>query len=369
MTTPTRLKIAFIGAGGINYNAHCGAVETFPEGYEVLGVCDPVVESAQKLAERAGPQTRVFDTMEALYDAIGDQVEGVIIGTPHFLHQPGGAFFLERGIPVLLEKPATCNLKELDSLRALEKEGAFIQVAQMQRFDPEAMWLRDYVQDAEKFGMPVSFDMNIWQNIEGYIQGNHNHWILDGKKAGGGICISVACHPIDILRYITGQDFTEVTAIGRFDPPFTNGAESSCSALFKMSGGLTGTLHASYKPTRVPYSQRLVLFGERGSLYQDANMGDYGGAYTAVSADPNIDTFKAMYGGFEPIAEQVKSAYPDAEKNSYATQLHHFREAVLSGTRPTQNTLDQNYNTIAVLDAIAASMASGKTEAVKPLEA
>lgn len=297
MTTPTPLKIAFIGAGGINYHAHCAAVETFPEGYEVMGVCDPNLENARKLAARMGPQTQVFSSMEELHEGIGDQLEAVIIGTPHFLHQPGSAYFLERGIPILLEKPATCTLEELDSLLALEKDGAFIQVAQMQRFDPEAMWLKEFIQDEEKFGMPVSFDMNIWQNIEGYIQGNRDHWILDGKKAGGGICISVACHPLDLLCYMTGQDFTEVTAIGRFDPPFTNGAESCCSALFKMSGGLTGTLHGFYKPTRVPYSQRLVLFGERGSLYQDAKMGEYGGKYTAVSADPMIDTFPAMFGG------------------------------------------------------------------------
>ncbi|MEX0325286.1 MAG: Gfo/Idh/MocA family protein, partial [Puniceicoccaceae bacterium] len=206
-----------------------------------------------------------------------------------------------------------------------------------------------------------------WQNIQGYVRGRYDHWILDGRKAGGGICISVACHPLDLLRFITGQDFTEVTAIGRFDPPFKNGAESSCSALFKMSGGLTGTLHASYKPTRVPYSQRMVLFGERGSLYQDAKTGDYAGPFSTVSADPVIDTFPAMYGGFEPIAKKVKEAYPDAETNPYAAQLLHFRESVLAGRKPLQNTLEMNYNTIAVLDAIAASLSSGKTERVKQL--
>ncbi|MEX0324994.1 MAG: Gfo/Idh/MocA family protein, partial [Puniceicoccaceae bacterium] len=168
-TNDHRLKIAFIGAGGINSLAHYDAVQAHPELYEILGVCDPVIPAAEKLAERCGPQTKPFASMEALYEAIGDQVEGVVIGTPHFQHEPGGIFFLERGIPILMEKPVTCNLRELEALQALEKDGVFVQVAQMQRFDPEAMWLKDYVQSPETFGELVSFDLNVWQNIQGYV--------------------------------------------------------------------------------------------------------------------------------------------------------------------------------------------------------
>lgn len=361
------LKIAFIGAGGIVKDAHLTAIELYPDCFDVLGISDPHFPSARKQAERCGPETQAFESMEALYDAIGDQLDAVVVATPHFLHEPSGRYFLERGIPVLMEKPVACNLRELEALMALEKDKAFIQVAQQQRFEPEARWLKDFIHSGERFGEPLSFDLNIWQNIEGYVAGRYDHWILDGEKAGGGICISVGCHPLDLIRFITGQDFTEVTAIGRFDPPFKNGAESSCSALFRMSGGLSGTLHASYKPTRIPYSQRLVLFGERGSLYQDAKTGQYAGAYTAVSADPKIPGWFDMYGGFEPIAEQVKASYPNAINNPYASQLLSFRESVFSGGKPEENSLEINYNTIAVLDAIAASMQSGKTETVRQL--
>lgn len=363
----TPLKIAFIGSGAIVEGVHFSAVEKHSELFNVIGISDINIESAKRLAEKFGSGTRAFDSMETLYNEIGQQIDAVVIATPHFLHEPGGRFFLERGIPALIEKPAACNLKEVDSLLSHEREGAFIQVAQQQRFGREAIWLRDYIQDKEKFGKPLSFDLNIWQNIEGYIAGNYTHWILDGKKAGGGICISVACHPLDLLRFITGQDFTEVTAIGRFDPPFHNGAESSCSALFKMSGGLSGTLHASYKPTRVPYSQRLVLFGERGSLYQDTKMGDYSGPFLTASEDPKISQFQDMYGEFHAIQEHVDASFHDMEENPYAAQLLHFREAVIQGEKPTQNSLEINYNTMATLDAISTSISSGRTETVQQL--
>ncbi|MEX0324924.1 MAG: Gfo/Idh/MocA family protein [Puniceicoccaceae bacterium] len=360
------LKIAFIGSGGIS-GFHASAIEKRPELFNVIATCDINVANARKLADRFGPEVRAFDSMEELYDAVGSDLQGIVSCLPHFLHHPVGEYFLKRGIPVLMEKPVTCNLAELNSLRELETETTFVQAGQMQRFTPEAIWLKDFVQDSERFGEPVSFDLNIWQNIEGYVQGNYDHWILDGKKAGGGICISVGVHPLDLLRFITGQDFTEVTALGRFDPPFTNGAESSCSVLFKMNGGLTGSLHASYKPTRVPYSQRMVLLGERGSLYQNSQEGSYHGPYKAISADPIINDFQDMYGTFEPIDDLVKTAYPNLDPDAFLTQLLHFRNAVFGKRRPTQNSLDINHNTIAVLDAIATSLRSGKTEAVQQL--
>lgn len=352
-----------MGSGGISA-AHAEAMEADPEAFRVLGTCDIDPAVARKLAARFGPEVPAFTSMESLYEDVGAELEGVLVCLPHYLHERAAAFFLERGVPVLMEKPVTCNLMELERLRRLETRTAFVQAGQMQRFEPESLWLRDTIGDAEAFGAPVSFDLNIWQNIEGYVAGKTDHWILDGEKAGGGICISVAVHPLDLLRFITGQDFTEVMAMGRFDPPFKNGAESSCSALFRMSGGLTGTLHASYKPARVPYSQRLVLFGERGSLYQDAQTGAYAGPYLMASADPAIRSFAEMYGDFEPIAEKVRAAFPEPGGNGFARQLRHFREAVRERRRPEQNTLDINHNTIAVLDAIGASLRSGGVEAV-----
>ncbi len=365
-TPPSPTHIAFVGCGGIAYNQHAKAVLSFPDEFKVVAVCDPTRPNAEKLAERFGSETAIFESIEEMYDAIGTELHGVVLTTPHDAHLPGGLFFLERGIPVLIEKPVTLNLAELKQLQAAETAGAFVQVGQMQRFDPEAWWLKDFVQSAERFGRPISFDLNIWQNIHGYTRGNSDHWILNGKKAGGGICTSVGVHPLDILRFITGQDFVEVTAKGRFDAPFVEGAESSCSALFEMSGGLTGTLHASYQPPRIPYAQRLVLFGERGSLFQNNKIGDYAGPYTMVSEDPHIDDFMAMFGNFTPIAEEVKQAYPE-KSNPFALQLIHFREAILEDRKPEENTLEKNFNTIAVLEAIAKSMQSGETVKVETL--
>ncbi len=362
------LHIAFVGCGGIAYNQHAKAVLSCPDQFRVVAVCDPSRAHAEKLAERFGSDTAVFETMESMHDGVGTELDGVILTTPHDAHLPGGLFFLERGIPVLIEKPVTLNLEELRQLQAKERPGAFVQVGQMQRFDPEAWWLRDFVQSRERFGTPLTFDLNIWQNIHGYTRGNSDHWILNGRKAGGGICTSVGVHPLDILRFITGQDYINVTAKGRFDPPFTAGAESSCSALFEMSGGLTGTLHASYQPPRIPYAQRLVLFGERGSLFQNNKIGDYAGPYTMVSEDPHIDDFMAMFGDYTPIAEEVNKTYPDQKGSPFSLQLLHFREAILKGRTPTENTLEINFNTIAVLEAIAKSMQTGMTVSVEQLE-
>ncbi len=366
MSDSPRLRLAFIGSGGIS-NAHANVIEKHPDLFEVVATCDIHQPSAEKLAARFGENIPALSSSEDLFAQVGSQLQAVIICTPHFLHFPAAEFFLRQGIPALVEKPVVCHLDEWTRLRELETDRAFVQAGNMQRFDAESLWLRDFVQSADTFGAPRSFDLNIWQNIQGYIGGNDQHWILDGEKAGGGICISVGIHPLDLLRFITGQDFTHVTASGRFDPPFTNRAESSCSTLFQMSGGITGTLHASYQPSRVPYAQRMVLYGERGGVYQQPEMGNYAGPYLTHSADPNITTFGDMFAAFEPIAEKAKAAYPQGASGGFAGQLLHFREAVLACRKPQENSLDINHNTIAVLDAIADSLQSGQTVEVTSL--
>jgi len=137
----------------------------------------------------------------------------------------------------------------------------------MQRFGREENWIKDWL-GSDKFGDPLLFNLDIYQNIEGDTGGREGFWILDKRRAGGGIVISVAIHILDLLRYWLDDDFVEVYARGRLDPPFTHGDESTVAATLTTRRGVMGTLNCSYTTKRCPYSQRTMLFGTHGTLYQ-----------------------------------------------------------------------------------------------------
>lgn len=364
--TTSPVRIAIMGAGGIN-NAHRVAFELHPDRLAMAGVADPVLAAAEALASPFG--CPAFTDPATMLDVLDGKVDAVLVTTPHFLHLPHAALALERGLPVLVEKPATCTLDEMRQLQALEKQhGSFVQAGQMQRFGQAENWLKNWL-NSGAFGEPRLFNLDIYQNIEGYISGKDSPWILDKRRSGGGIVISVAIHILDLLRYWFDDDFVGVTAMGRFDPPMQNGAESTCAVLLKTRRGMIGTLNSSYTVARCPYSQRSMIFGTHGTLAQHMEQigGGYAGPYYVSSSGglPSPE-WNMMYSGFESVAEcmAAETGFVSApHPGPFVNQMLAFADCVRAG-HPGENSLARNFNTIAVIEAIARSLATGQTEVV-----
>jgi predicted dehydrogenase len=363
-------RIAFLGAGGIS-GAHKEAFKLHPERLAGVAVADPNREAAEKLGADLGRDVAIFADYRKMFDTMRDRIDGVVITTPHFLHAPMAADALERGLPALVEKPITCTLKELRYLQSLEKPGVFVQAGQMQRFGGEENWIKRWLGGAE-FGEPRLFNLDIYQNVEGFTGGREDFWILDKNRAGGGIVISVGVHILDLLRYWFDDDFVEVYARGRFDPPFTHGAESTVAATITTRRGMIGTLNCSYTAKRCPYSQRTLIFGTKGTLCQ--HMEKLGGGYSGpyfTSSDGGKPSFKwdMMYSGWKSVAEQMEADAAFAEKgkpspSAFTNQMLAFADNV-AARRPGENSLARNLNTIAVVEAIGQSILSGKPEPVE----
>jgi len=320
------VRIALIGAGGIVSHAHKPAFLQFPQELQPAAVADPNRPAAEALAGEFG--VPVFSDYLEMLDRMREDIDAVLISTPHFLHACAAADALSRGLPALVEKPLVCTIDELRRLEALEKtSGAFVQAGQQQRFGAEESWLKTWLNGPE-FGTAKLFNLDIYQNVESYVTGKPDHWILDKKRAGGGIVISVAIHILDLVRYWFDDDFVEVYAKGTFDAPLANGAESSAAATLTMRSGAIGTLNCSYMAKRCPYSQRTLLFGSRGSLYQhiDKPGGGYAGEYytSTDSGNPSPD-WGMMYEGWEPVSARLGSA---AQTSAFVTQLREFAKNV-----------------------------------------
>jgi predicted dehydrogenase len=125
-----------------------------------------------------------------------------------------------------------------------------------------------------------------------------------------------------------------------------------------MSNGAVGTLHATYCAARVPLSEAMTLFGQSGTLTQQiAAIGDYRGPfYVATEQGSQTLEFQDQYQGFQ-LANG--SDVEGMHEFSFVNQLAAFERAV-RGEGPLINSIAENFNTIACIDAIGSSLKSGR---------
>jgi predicted dehydrogenase len=355
----TPLRLAMIGTGSIS-KLHLPAFQERPDAVRLSAICEINPEAASAFAEQISYPVPIFaDHREILRNG---ETDAVLVALPHHLHYQIAAEVAAAGIPVLVEKPLTCSLEEARALKRLSSEtGVPILAGQMLRFLPEAMWLKQWIlKDPGNFGALRTFDIQSWQNILAYVNSTvgPTHWLLDGKAAGGGVVVSLAIHQLDLVRFITGQDFEEATAWGRFDPPFRNGAESCALALLKMSNGACGVLHATYTGPRVPYSEALTMFGENGTIVQHSErIGQYRGDFrysTTLGRETRI--WNDQYDGFHRVPKLSDRKVSD---NPFVNQLVELAET-LAENRTPPNTVSENFNTLACIDAIYTGLRTGK---------
>ncbi|MCB1105062.1 MAG: Gfo/Idh/MocA family oxidoreductase [Cephaloticoccus sp.] len=349
------LRFLLIGCGGIVNNAQILAFEKHPKRVRLVAACDPSTNARDAIATRLasiGPVVTYADPAEALAQ-LRDQFDAALVTTPHFLHFRQAAQCIEAGLPVLIEKPACNTLDELRRLIALSQKHKALAVAgQNRRYDLRALWLKNWLkQQPEKFGELRSFDLRGWQNIEAWIatkpDKNTDFWILDKKRAGGGVVISLLVHYLDMIRFLSGHDYIEVSAKGRFDAPFKNGAESSCSALLTLANGAVGTMHANYL-SRKSFRPNEVfnLIGEHGYISNEQ-----GWKYATTGGAEPIDQ-EWQFKGTTDVPNDPSLALDD---NMFVAQLLAFAEAVCTRTRP-MNHLKDNFNTLATIEALYTSM-------------
>ena len=359
----TALKVALIGTGSIS-QLHARALAGLPDLFDIQWVCDVNEQASAAFVERFQLRATCYaDYQELLKQGKPD---AAIVILPHFLHMPVARDLLAAGIPTLVEKPAVTSLAEARILRdtAAQKQVPIL-VGQTRRFTRDAAWLRGWAQSAPSpFGALETFEITAWQNIYSYLGGqNLGHWILDGKKAGGGIVISVAVHQIDLLRYLFGTDFSEVEASGRFEAPLYNGAESAVTAMLRMDNGAMGTLHGNYLAQRVPYCESMRAFGSSGSVVQQTSaFGQYAGEfYYASTLGKDTTAWNDQFNDFARVPAEEVTGW---DADGFANQARNFYDVIVNGAAPVCS-LDDNWNTLACIEAISEAMRARKTVTVQ----
>ncbi len=200
-TMSTNLRVAVVGAGRMGVD-HVDRLTHRIRGAEVAAVVDVDVARAERVAEAAPPSVALSDIRPALHRAA---VDAVLVATPGDAHEAALLQVLERGLPVLCEKPLTPEAAS--SWRIVEAEDRSgrkqIQVGFMRRFDAEYRQLRTLVASGELGQLLMLHCVH------------RNPAPPPGFTATMLITDSVV-HEFDAIRYLTGEEIKTVQVrVGR----------------------------------------------------------------------------------------------------------------------------------------------------------
>jgi myo-inositol 2-dehydrogenase / D-chiro-inositol 1-dehydrogenase len=224
---------------------------------EVTAVVDPVAATRAAMADTG---RAVFEDVEEMLAAGG--IDGVLIAAPTTRHIELVTQVAAAGIPILCEKP--CGLTSAgigQAQEAVVRHGVPFQVAYWRRYVPSLQALRQRIQ---RGGLG---DVHLLASSQ---------W--DGEPPGaafraasGGIFRDMGVHEFDQVRWLSGQDFGDLSAVPgppATDPDEVAGDVDSAQALAQLSGGASAIVSLGrYFPGGD--MARIEVFGTRDAVRCD----------------------------------------------------------------------------------------------------
>ena len=141
MSSIAKIRLGMIGCGAIAEIYHLPALEEIQGVVGNTVLAEPNVARLEAMKKKFNVATGVTD-----YKELVGKVDGVIVATPPASHFAICKFFLERGIPVLCEKPLTESFEQAEELvRIAESQGTKLAVNQTRRFFPTYQKIQELI--------------------------------------------------------------------------------------------------------------------------------------------------------------------------------------------------------------------------------
>ncbi len=193
MTTPS---IIVVGPGLMGLK-HIEMIQAHPR-CELAGIVTPGCNASRNIGERF-PDTQIFDTLESCLAA--GTPSGVIISSPNEFHYAQAKLCIERGIPVLIEKPITAHHDEARDLVDLaDRHGAKVLVGHHRVHSPLLTAAKAII-DGGRLGRLVAFQGSaiFYKPAEYFAAGPWR------SQPGGGPILINLIHEIGIMRTFCGE--------------------------------------------------------------------------------------------------------------------------------------------------------------------
>lgn len=314
-----KLKIAVAGVGSFG-REHLATLARRDD-VAIAGVADPSNAATDYATASFGAELGFADPV-AMLDAV--KPDGLVVATPGHTHVAIAAAALERGIPVLLEKPVGLTAADADTLIAAEaRSQAFVLPGHILRFSAPYRRTVAIAQSGE-LGPVLS--------VTGRNHRDDTHAV---RYPDIDPVLMTMVHDIDLTLWITGGELQSVLALRR--PRGTFRSETLITG-WDSAGAMWHISNAWTVPTVDIPPDRVEIVCERGSVEMELGIA--------------IRVF-----GKNPREIDLRSEEPD---DMLATEVAAFLDGIRRGVHPGAVTLNDARNGLRATDAILRSLATGE---------
>ena len=251
------LKLGVVGCGDV-----AGYAALFSRLVPRLGLaacCDVNPERLRAFARRHKIPLSYTDYRTMLADAA---LDALYLAVPHNLHFELADLAIQRGLPVLVEKPLARTLEEGQALAGLaEQAGVKVGVNYQYRYDKGCYALARAVQ-AGALGQIYSVRINIpWHREPAYFEAAAWHKTI--AQAGGGTLITQGSHFLDVALWALGDQ--PRSAMGyTARPGFAVEVETLAHGIMELASGTLVSITSSMAAA-VEGAVTIEVSGARGA--------------------------------------------------------------------------------------------------------
>jgi len=263
-----KLGVGLIGCGWAG-RQHARAYALLRDHVNLVAAADIDEGKTKSLAQDWGFLSWHRDYRKVLSNP---RVDIVSICLPIYLHADVSVEAAEAGKHVLCEKPMARTLEEADDMiRVARRSHVKLMIAETVRFNSMNLKLKEILED-ETIG--EVFLVRIFRDHEMHDYIRSRPWMLDKRKAAGGIWMSGGIHDVDALRMLIGEIETVSLFQARSVLPEMEGDDTS-AALLKFVNGAVGVVTESFSTKTFsrpsPLGCPSVINGSQGTItiYQD----------------------------------------------------------------------------------------------------
>lgn len=228
---------------------------------EIAAIASPT--SAGALAERYGarPYTSVADMLD------DQSLDVVSLALPNRFHADAAVAAARAGAHVICEKPLAQNLADADRMiQACDDAGVLLLYGEELCFAPRYRRVKQLIVDG---ALGAVFALSHRERHDG----PHARWFYDPALSGGGALLDMACHGIELTRWLMGKAaVTSVFArLGNFRHK-DEAVEDHASVSLTFDGGAIATIEGSWAVAG-GIDERLEVVGDGGSVVADLARG------------------------------------------------------------------------------------------------
>ena len=339
------MKYALIGCGRISVN-HIAAAQQ--NNLEIVAICDIVKSAMDDKFEKFNltESTKKYIDYKEMLEI--EKPDLIAITTESGKHASIALDCINAGSNVIIEKPIALSLEDADAINeAAEKNGVKVCACHQNRFNKSIQKVREAIEQ-QRFGKLFHGTAHIrWNRGESYY--TQAPWRGTWEQDGGAL-MNQCIHNIDLLRWMMGDDITEVIGFtDNMNHDYIN-AEDLGIALVKFSNGSYGIIEGTTNIYPQNLEETLYIFGEKG---------------TVKAGGKSVNIIEEwLFGDGLDNADEVKEKYHENPSNVYGFGHNPLYADVIDAISNNRQPYVDGYagrRALELVLAIYKSAAEGKT--------